>query len=595
MDFAAQLRVLQAAHGDPAKLALAAVDLAYPSLPDTERALLKETLAAAAIPHWCDEALLAALLGISVEASTARLVRLRGLNVVEPFPARGLNAVNVHEAARLALRKAMAEEAGERFRALSGRAAATFADDFSPTGRIEWLYHLLCADPERGAAECEALDRKWSSAARPEDRYALALVLAELEASGLVAGRARVEVLLCVAESRSSRGETAQLQSNASVALALAKQCGHASGEARANSLVGDVFQAQGKLAEAQAAFGEYLRISRALAELHPGSAGWQRDLAVAHSRVGDVLQAQGKLAEAQAAFGECLRIYRGLAELDPGNAGWQRDLALAHSWVGGVLQAQGKLAEAQAAFGEDLRISRGLAELDPGNAGWQRDLAVAHSRVGDVLQAQGKLAEAHAAFEARMQISRRLAQLDPSNAEWQRGLAVAHSKVGDVLQAQGKLAEAQAAFGENLRISRGLAELDPGNAGWQRELAVAHSTVGDVLQAQGKLAEAQAAFAEGLKIFRALTELDPGNAGWQRDLAVACVKVARAEQELGRMTSAVAHFAEAQRVYAALVKAAPGFVEWVKEQGWVEEELAEARRLAAAQGDSESPGTAGA
>ena len=451
MDFAAQLRVLQAAHGDPAKLALAAVDLAYPSLPDTERALLKETLAAAAIPHWCDEALLAALLGISVEASTARLVRLRGLNVVEPFPARGLNAVNVHEAARLALRKAMAEEAGERFRALSGRAAATFADDFSPTGRIEWLYHLLCADPERGAAECEALDRKWSSAARPEDRYALALVLAELEASGLVAGRARVEVLLCVAESRSSRGETAQLQSNASVALALAKQCGHASGEARANSLVGDVFQAQ------------------------------------------------------------------------------------------------------------------------------------------------GKLAEAHAAFEARMQISRRLAQLDPSNAEWQRGLAVAHSKVGDVLQAQGKLAEAQAAFGENLRISRGLAELDPGNAGWQRELAVAHSTVGDVLQAQGKLAEAQAAFAEGLKIFRALTELDPGNAGWQRDLAVACVKVARAEQELGRMTSAVAHFAEAQRVYAALVKAAPGFVEWVKEQGWVEEELAEARRLAAAQGDSESPGTAGA
>src|SRR2546428_7751969 len=48
---------------------------------------------------------------------------------------------------------------------------------------------------------------------------------------------------------------------------------------------------------------------------------------AVAHNRVGGVLEAQGKLAEAQAAFGECLAISRRLAEQDPSNAGWQRDL----------------------------------------------------------------------------------------------------------------------------------------------------------------------------------------------------------------------------------------------------------------------------
>ena len=65
MDFAEQLRVLQAAQGDPAKLALATVDLAYPALSDAERAALKESLEGAAIPHWCDEAILAALLGIT--------------------------------------------------------------------------------------------------------------------------------------------------------------------------------------------------------------------------------------------------------------------------------------------------------------------------------------------------------------------------------------------------------------------------------------------------------------------------------------------------------------------------------------------------
>ena len=77
MDFTEQLRVLQAAQGDPARLSLAAVDLAYPALSDAERAALKESLEAAAIPHWCDEAILAALLGITAQESAARLARLR--------------------------------------------------------------------------------------------------------------------------------------------------------------------------------------------------------------------------------------------------------------------------------------------------------------------------------------------------------------------------------------------------------------------------------------------------------------------------------------------------------------------------------------
>ena len=88
MDIAEQLRVLQAAQGDPAKLALATVDLAYPALADAERTALKESLEAAAIPHWCDEAILAALLGLTTQESAARLARLRRLSVVEPFPAR---------------------------------------------------------------------------------------------------------------------------------------------------------------------------------------------------------------------------------------------------------------------------------------------------------------------------------------------------------------------------------------------------------------------------------------------------------------------------------------------------------------------------
>ena len=79
--------------------------------------------------------------------------------------------MNVHEASRLALRKRMAIDEEARFRTLSVRAAAQFAEDPSPAGRVEWVYHLLCGDPKYGAAELESLDRHWVSCARPEDRY----------------------------------------------------------------------------------------------------------------------------------------------------------------------------------------------------------------------------------------------------------------------------------------------------------------------------------------------------------------------------------------------------------------------------------------
>ena len=48
MDFTEQLRALQEAQGDPAKLALATVDLSHPSMTYAERSTLKQSLEAAA-------------------------------------------------------------------------------------------------------------------------------------------------------------------------------------------------------------------------------------------------------------------------------------------------------------------------------------------------------------------------------------------------------------------------------------------------------------------------------------------------------------------------------------------------------------------
>src|SRR5262245_39132797 len=105
MDFTEQLHILNAAEGNPALLALATVDLAHNALPPGERMRIKDALIAAAVPHWCDRDFLAALLETTGEEGERLLGQLRALTIVEPFPARGEHAVNVHEAARLALRE----------------------------------------------------------------------------------------------------------------------------------------------------------------------------------------------------------------------------------------------------------------------------------------------------------------------------------------------------------------------------------------------------------------------------------------------------------------------------------------------------------
>jgi tetratricopeptide (TPR) repeat protein len=420
----------------------------------------------------------------------------------------------------------MAREEQDRFRKLSAQAAQVFEQDRAPAKRIEWIYHRLCAEPETGADELENLSRTWSESVRPEDRSALAAALKDLENTKVLDAAARVEVLLYIAENRNWREETSQLEVPAREALALARSLNRLSAEARANCLLGEVFESQGRLAEAQVAFEEFLQISQRLAERDRDIVARQRDLAEAHCKLGDVLRSQDKLTQAHMAFLEFLQIVQRLTEVEPGNFGWQRDLAVAHSRVGDVLRAQGRLVEAENAFGEYLTISGRLAERDPGNGDWQREMAVAQGRVGSCLQERGKWAEAQVAFE------------------------------------------------ECLRIFRRLAEQDPANLDWQRELSVAHRRMGGVLQEQGRLAEAQEAFAEYFAIRKRLAALDQLNADAQRGLALANLRLARMDYKAGHFEAALPRFEEAARIFAAVTEQAPDFTQWAKDREQVEAEL---------------------
>src|SRR5262249_40690807 len=189
------------------------------------------------------------------------------------------------------------------------RAAGRFEADTRPAGRIEWIYHLLVADPERGALELEELDRAWSGTARHEDLAALSAALTELDSSQLLGGRPLVRARLVIARHRAELAGAASLGDLANELLQAAEAFDDARLTGDAYALVGDVARARGDLGAAERAFAEDLAISERLAALDAATTGWQRDLAVAHSRVGGVAEARGDLAAAERAFAQDLAI----------------------------------------------------------------------------------------------------------------------------------------------------------------------------------------------------------------------------------------------------------------------------------------------
>jgi tetratricopeptide (TPR) repeat protein len=317
----------KSAKGDPQVQAALAAEFTLEVRPEPERAALHASLDAAALLHWFDTDLLERMLEISVQEARKGFEALKSLPFVERYRSGEDELYNVHEATRLGWRRQMARENQVGFRGLSLRAAACFAEDPTLIGQIEHVYHLLSGEPERGADELEVLDRKWTAAGtHPEDFYALAAVLGELEETALVQGRARAATILTIGWARDMRGETAQLADLANEALRLARESTDLRMESEAQCLLGGVLEAQGQLKAAEAAFGEYFTISRRLAEQDPSNAGWQRELALACRGLARAEARTSKNKAALKLFEESLRIFTDLVARAPGFVAWQEE-----------------------------------------------------------------------------------------------------------------------------------------------------------------------------------------------------------------------------------------------------------------------------
>ena len=316
---------LTATQGDVQAQAALMAEFRLSVYSEPQRLALREAMDAAAVLHWFDAGLLAQLLEMPAAEATARFEELKALTFVEHYGRRNLDLFNVHEATRLGWRRKLAAEDRDRFRALSARAGSVFTWDQTPAGRVEWVYYLLCADPDAGAGALESMKREWGNSARPEDYSALARALGELDSTGLVVGRARVWTLLVLAFARAARGETSQLCETAAAALDLARDAADESAEYSAHVLLGEAWQVAGSFDDAHAEFAKAQAISRHLVKQNPRNAEWHRKLAVVCNRMGKAALAQGQITTAETAFAEALTINLGLTAQAPRNQDLQQ------------------------------------------------------------------------------------------------------------------------------------------------------------------------------------------------------------------------------------------------------------------------------
>jgi hypothetical protein len=125
--------------------------LAIEALLDSLSPDLRAASWAAAVPHWFDAEILAALLERPVTDCTTLYAELQTLPFVEPFKARGGH--NIHELTRVIMLGQLWRERRGEYLNLSARAASYFSRRDKAEWQAEHTYHLFNVELNRGPVE----------------------------------------------------------------------------------------------------------------------------------------------------------------------------------------------------------------------------------------------------------------------------------------------------------------------------------------------------------------------------------------------------------------------------------------------------------
>ena len=322
---------------------------------------------------------------------------------------------------------------------------------------------------------------------------------------------------------------------------------------------IGKLQLAQGRTAAAVESFRESLALVQRVANAQPHEPEWQRDLSISHGNLGDAQLAQGDAAGAEASYRAALAISERLLAERPEHLDREYDLSLVHDRLWKLQASRGDMAGAEASASSRIAVLERLLDRAPDNLLWRHALLVAHQNLSHAQMHRNRLAEAEASMRAAMSIVERLTRYDPANTLWQRDLSHTHHMLAELMLKRGNIDDAETFARAGLAISERLAAQEPGNSVWQIDLVSCRLTMGRVYEARGDAAAAENVYRANLAIVQQLGTGDPQNHSWWRELALAYNYVAKKQRVRGELAAAEASLEAAIAVLREAVRRDPG------------------------------------
>jgi len=289
---------------------------------------LRAMALAAAVPHWFDANILAALQPDLAQQAEALYLELQHLPFVERFADRGHN---IHERTRKAVLKHLWETDEEAFKQFSQRLVDYFGAE--NTNRIEQIYHAAIADFEAGSSQFEGYITSLDHNFRRGEAEALLAAVQELVEAKRVPESFAADVVYWFGQIHFRFYEAQEALSRYDTALNLYEQVGDNRGKANTLGAIGDVLQFLDRREEALERYDTALKLYEQV--------GSKLGKANTLGAIGDVLQFLKRCDEALERYDTALKLYEQVGD-KLGKANTLQaigDLALANEQYSEALQ----------------------------------------------------------------------------------------------------------------------------------------------------------------------------------------------------------------------------------------------------------------
>lgn len=172
----------------------------------------------------------------------------------------------------------------------------------------------------------------------------------------------------------------------------------------------------QGRTADADLAFRDYLTHSRTLMQLDPEDRKAWIELSYAQNSLGTLALGRREFGVAVQFFTESLELKRRALAAQSEDGELRADLADTLSWLGSAQLRQGRAAAARDAYADEVTMLEQLHASQPQAGRWMGRLTSAHHRLAELQLALGTPEAARASMQRGLQLAQRALSLDADN-----------------------------------------------------------------------------------------------------------------------------------------------------------------------------------